>query len=126
MERGIPYRRLNTGQLGEYGEGGNFMRRTWTAENDATSAMGRGGIGSRATALTKRDGYWRAECYSLGPRPCRAPERRRVGRGPRRNWFSCGGQASMPKSRAGCCRSILRRVNKLDAYDWARVDGLKC
>lgn len=39
LRRGIPIRRLNTGSLVQLGEG-RFQRRIWTAETDATSAIG--------------------------------------------------------------------------------------
>ncbi len=39
LRRGIPIKRLNTGSLVQLGEG-RFQRRIWTAETDATSAIG--------------------------------------------------------------------------------------
>jgi len=117
MARGIPFRRLNTGSLVQYGEG-KFLRRTWTAETDVTSAIGESIASDKA--LTKRLLLGAGVPVPLG-RPVSDAEDA---------WVAAGeiGFPVVVKPRdanhaRGVSLNLTTREQVVAAYDWARRDG---
>jgi cyanophycin synthetase len=116
-ERGVMYRRLNTGSLVQLGEGAR-QRRIWTAETDATSAIAESIAQDKE--LTKRllravgvpvplgrpvtdaEDAWKAACeigFPVVVKPRRANHAR------------------------GISLNLTQREQVLAAYDWAVKDG---
>ncbi len=116
-ERGVMYRRLNTGSLVQLGEGSR-QRRIWTAETDATSAIAESIAQDKE--LTKRLLRAVGVPVPLG-RPVKDAE----------DAWKAAGEIGFPvvvkPRRANHARGIslnlTEREQVLAAYDWAVKDG---